>query len=153
MKAAVLLAGMLFMGATTIASAQVVYKWVDDEGVTTFGTNPPFGVDAERTSTRIHPTNPRTLQTSMDSSAKSYDATVARIQKKNEQADDNKAGARKERTTRAETCAKARERAEKYNTSRRLYRKTDDGGREYLDDDELTSERENADKLVEQWCD
>ena len=40
------------------AAQQVVYKWVDEEGVVHFGESPPEGVDAERITTQAAPSQP-----------------------------------------------------------------------------------------------
>lgn len=50
-------------------------------------------------------------------------------------------------------CQIATERAERYRTSRRLYRELPNGEREYLDETELTSARADAEADVATWCD
>ena len=153
MRAAVLLAGILFLGVTSMAGAQVVYKWVDDVGVTNFGTQPPYGVDAERTTTRIHSTNRQAVQARVDTSAERNAALVTRLQQENEQTAERKAEAKKDREIRAENCAKARKQVTDYYDARRLYRPLANGERDYLSDDELTEARENAENLASEWCD
>jgi len=153
MKAAVLLAGILCLGITSLAGAQVIYKWVDDEGVTNFGEQPPLGVDAERISTRIRQTNRQALQTRIDTSAERNAAVTTRKRQEKEQAAENKAKAASDRELRTENCTKAQTRLVNYNTARRLYRELEDGEREYLTDDELDNERADAQKLVNEWCD
>lgn len=54
---------------------------------------------------------------------------------------------------RAANCEIARERNDRYQTSRRLYRTTPDGEREYLSDAELDAARAGAAADVEKWCD
>lgn len=54
---------------------------------------------------------------------------------------------------RAANCSAARDRLERYLMSRRLYRMTDDGEREYLSDAEIDAARAGAAGDVEQWCD
>jgi hypothetical protein len=49
-------------------------------------------------------------------------------------------------------CAAARERNDRYQMSRRLYRPLPDGEREYLTDEELDAARAGAAADVEQWC-
>jgi hypothetical protein len=53
---------------------------------------------------------------------------------------------------RAANCAAARERNDRYQMSRRLYRPLPDGEREYLSDEELDAARAGAAADVEQWC-
>jgi hypothetical protein len=54
---------------------------------------------------------------------------------------------------RARNCQIATERAERYRSSRRLYRELPNGEREYLDDAELESARADAQADVSNWCD
>jgi len=54
---------------------------------------------------------------------------------------------------RRETCGIARERRERYNIAHRIYRETEDGEREYLNDTELDATRVQAAADVEEWCD
>ena len=54
---------------------------------------------------------------------------------------------------RLETCGIARERQERYSIAHRIYRETEDGEREYLNDTELDATRAQAAADVEEWCD
>ncbi len=54
---------------------------------------------------------------------------------------------------RMETCGIARERRERYSIAHRIYRETDDGEREYMNDAELDATRAQAAADVEEWCD
>ncbi len=53
---------------------------------------------------------------------------------------------------RMERCGIARERRERYNIAHRIYRETEDGGREYMTDAELDATRAQAAADVEEWC-
>lgn len=153
MRAIVLLVGILSLGATSLACAQAIYKWVDNEGVTNYSVQPPLGVDFERTSTRLHETNRQALQTRINTSAERNTAVRTRRQHENEAAAESQALAKEQQKLRAENCEKAKTRLVKYNTSRRLFRQLEDGEREYLSDDELDQERAGAQQLVNEWCD
>ncbi len=54
---------------------------------------------------------------------------------------------------RAKNCTTARERADLYAVSHRLYRETPEGEREYLDDAQLIEARTQAVANVQEWCD
>ena len=54
---------------------------------------------------------------------------------------------------RLETCGIARDRQERYSIAHRIYRETEDGEREYLNDTELDATRTQAAADVEEWCD
>ncbi|HEX7080939.1 MAG TPA: hypothetical protein VF329_07995 [Gammaproteobacteria bacterium] len=53
---------------------------------------------------------------------------------------------------RAQNCAVARERVERYATAHRLYRTLPSGEREYLNDAEIDEARARAAADVETWC-
>ena len=153
MRAIVLLVGILSLGVTSLACAQTIYKWVDNEGITNYGEQPPLGVDAERTSTRLHAPNRQALQTRIDTSAERNTTAKTRRQLENEADTESQALAKEQQEQRVENCEKAKTRLVKYNTSRRLFRQLEDGEREYLSDDELDQERAGAQQLVNEWCD
>jgi hypothetical protein len=54
---------------------------------------------------------------------------------------------------RAENCAIARGRVERYSISHRLYRSLPDGEREYLSDAEIDEARARAEADTKEWCD
>jgi hypothetical protein len=56
------------------------------------------------------------------------------------------------RAQRQKNCEIARERQQRYEVSRRLYRSTPDGGREYLDDRQIAEARAKAAADVQDWC-
>jgi hypothetical protein len=153
MKAIALLVGILSLGVTSLACGQTIYKWVDNEGITNFSVQPPLGVDAERTSTRLHETNRQKRQPPIDNSAELNAAVKTRKKLDQEHATETQALAKEQQALRIENCEKAKTRLVKYNTSRRLYRQLEDGERDYLNDDELDQERAGAQQLVNEWCD
>jgi len=153
MRTAALLVGILSLGVASLAGAQTIYKWVDNEGIINFGAHPPLGVNAERTTARLHGTNRQTLQSSSNKSPELKAAVNTRKQHEKEQAAEDKTLAKQEQQLRIETCKKAKVRLVKYNESRRLYRQLENGERDYLDDDELDQERASAQQLVNKWCD
>jgi hypothetical protein len=53
---------------------------------------------------------------------------------------------------RQQNCEIARERQQRYTVSRRLFRTTPDGEREYLDDRQIDEARAKAAADVEDWC-
>lgn len=153
MRAALLLAGILSLSVMSNGYAQVIYKWVDGDNVTHFGSLPPDGVKAERTTIKLKHTNRQALQARIDSTAKRNAAVATRKQHEQDQAAEDKTEAEKSQTIRAENCEKAETRLLTYNTARRLYRPLENGEREYLTDEQLDSERMAAQQLVDEWCD
>lgn len=54
---------------------------------------------------------------------------------------------------RTENCVTARERQERFSIAHRIYRNTEDGEREYLNDEEFDALLVQAAADVETWCD
>jgi hypothetical protein len=54
---------------------------------------------------------------------------------------------------RTENCGTARERQERFSIAHRIYRNTEDGEREYLNDEEFDALLAQAAADVETWCD
>lgn len=52
----------------------------------------------------------------------------------------------------AQRCTQARERAERYEISHRLYKVKENGDREYLNDAEIDAARATAKAAVASWC-
>jgi hypothetical protein len=129
-----------------------VYKWVDVQGKIQYGDRPPDGVHAEviafyrnsgdraaprsSVSTRSNP--PRTTLTP------AAEQIANEQTKKSIQEDVN--------ASRSKQCGEARDRYQKYITSRRLYKEGKNGEREYLTDQEINAERVNAKRDVDSVC-
>lgn len=138
-----------------IAAAQTasVYKWTDAEGIVNYGSLPPDGSQAERTTIRIRGTDRAAVEAQMANEATTQEAT--QIRKRQEAGEEaNAASDRKEvAAQRAENCRIARDRMSRYSEAHRLYRPGQDGEREYLTSDEIDSERAEAINSVSKWCD
>lgn len=145
-----LLSLVLVAGA---AGAQDVYKWIDDEGVTSYGETPPDGVPAIRTDLRYSRTDRVVLQERLEEQQALKQAAATRRGQEREAADEAKTVAEKNQQIRRQNCELAMQRQEQYSQARRLYRPTEDGGRDYLTDDELDAERAEAIRAVSEWCD
>jgi len=142
--------GLLLLAG--VASAQGVYRWVDENGVTSYGETPPDGVDAVRTDVRFSRTDPSALQARLDDRRAVKDAVDTRKRQDREEADEAKQVNAENDKLRKENCQLARDRQRKYEQARRLYRMQEGGGREYLTDAELDSERAEANRQVNEWC-
>lgn len=135
-----------------------VYKWVDAQGVTHYSDQPPPGSNAEEMATIRY----RKAAGSASAPAKAKgkaDAGEAQGQGADKGGDAVEPGegsaSEKDKllAQRQANCKEARERVSKYDSAQRLYRPGPNGEREYLTDEELDTERANARRAVEQYCD
>jgi len=144
--------------AAVLGSAPVlagdIYRYTDADGNVHYVDRPTGASDEERLAISSRPTNPQQVQARAatrygDRGAETGDAGGA-------DADDEpatraeRAAAAKER---AQQCQKYRDQLETYVTSRRLYRETADGEREYLDDTEVQEARSKTEELIVEHCD
>jgi len=136
-----------------MAAAQDVYTWVDENGITSFGETPPDNSrSAVRTDVRFSRTDPAAVQARVEEKKAVTDAVSTRKDQQQEDADESKQVAAENERVRKQNCQLAMDRAQKYDQAHRLYRATEGGGRDYLTDQELDSERAAANLAVNEWC-
>ena len=157
-----ILVTLLMAGLTVVAAADTVYKWSDGRGQIHFTDLPPTQADAKILSVSHRDSDaldevsegdegdsgngddgsngPTVLPSGNDSSEPPVDSeAMAAVQKDVSNA-------------KAKQCKEAQERYQRYVESRRLFRETKDGKREYLTDKELTEARVHAKQSVDESC-
>ena len=143
---------IMLAGLATVAAAESVYKWIDTSGQVHYTDRPPTESGAKLLGVfereQIMATGEETG--GEDTASNTYDAGPAL-----EEAQGDQAAATVQRDldqVRSEQCKQAQERYKTYIESRRLYRETTDGKREYLTDAELAAARIEAKKAVDDLC-
>jgi hypothetical protein len=155
-----LMLGLLMAGLTAVAASETVYKWVDARGQVHFTDLPPSQSDAKVIGVFHEETgvvddggnggdgagnsqNGETPSTPPADDASegppASNDTVAAVQA-------DVANARNKQ------CKEAQDRYKLYVESRRLFRQTPDGKREYLTDKELAEARVKAKQSVDDLC-
>ncbi|MGD8810372.1 MAG: DUF4124 domain-containing protein [Gammaproteobacteria bacterium] len=127
------------------ALAADVYRSVDAQGNVVYTDRPTTEGSirvAVRTSTPARAAQSTSEQTSPEPAADLPDQATIEAAERAQLAED-----------RAANCEIAKERNERYSTSRRLYRVGADGERVYLNDEQLTEARNEAEAEVSRWCD
>lgn len=140
-SAAVLLATL----ALPLCAAEV-YRSHDADGTVVYSDRPAEGSERVFVATSRLSSTPRQPVTSGGATAGSAQPEVLSGQIRAERTPEEIA-AEKERN-----CTAARERADRYKVSQRLYRTLPNGEREYLSDAELDEARAKADADVANWC-
>lgn len=155
MRAITILAGIILLGliSDTAISEDWVYKWVDAEGVTYYGSRPPAWANAEITSVKVRRTEAQAVQKRLDREGDMRAAVDTRKQQEADSAAEEQQWNEDVATQRAANCKTAQDRLNAYNTAHRLYRELEDGERDYLDDDQTDTARADAHQLVNEWCD
>jgi hypothetical protein len=147
---------LIFVAAVmtcALAQAGDVYKYVDERGVTMYTDKPMPGA------IRVSSGTPRPAETAARAYATQQASQNSQLAASNRQISAGQTDARFAATvakdleaTRIERCKKARADYQTAITSRRLYRESADGKREYLSDAELAAKRVEAAKQVETIC-
>ena len=128
-----------------MASA-VVYKWVDAQGKLQYGDRPPDGVHAEVVELLIaHSASTRSAPAPAPA-AKNASVPAPK------EADDKKAVAQDVAQTRDKQCTDAQDRYKKLIEGRRLYKTGPDGERQFMNSEEIDTERLNAKRDIDTIC-
>lgn len=150
-----LLTGLLLAGLTAGAAAETIYKWADARGQIYYTDLPPRQTDAkilavyegsligedEESAAGETPDSapPAAPPATEPQEPPAPSATVAAVR-----ADLTEA--------RARLCKEAQNRYKLYIESRRLFRQTESGERQYLTDAELDEARVRARQAVDEYC-
>ena len=138
--------------AATVVMAETVYHSVDEDGVPIYSDRP--GNDGYEDTIELGITATDYDAVERERKAAAELASAARIREGYE-AEDAAEAAQTQATVaeqRAANCAAAKQREEKYNTNRKLYKPLPNGEREYLSADELDAARAEAARTAEEWC-
>ncbi|HEX9706920.1 MAG TPA: DUF4124 domain-containing protein [Steroidobacteraceae bacterium] len=152
----------LLAGLAAMAAAETVYKWVDSSGQVHYTDLPPRQGDAKILSIyqRESGIADETESDNGDFTEEGGDAgtgpaaqtgapTTPEPPVSEEAMAEAEADAAK---AKVEMCKAAQDRYQRYIDSRRLFRETADGKRQYLTDQELTEARARAKQAVNDYC-
>ena len=140
---------LMLAGFATIAAADIVYKWVDATGQIHYSDLPPTEAGAKLLGTYQRDLLPEAMDQTDDGAGTLPDSSPPGDEPS---AADAAAVRRDVAQARAEQCKIAQAQYKTYVESRRLYRQTADGKREYLTDAELTAARLQAKKDMDELC-
>jgi hypothetical protein len=154
---------LLMAGLTVVAAADTVYKWSDSRGQIHYTDLPPTQADAKILSVSHEETSFVDDESSGDQGDNGDDnsdnsggpTVLPSGNDSSEPAIDNEAMAAVQKdvsNAKAKQCKEAQERYQRYIESRRLFRETKDGKREYLTDKELAEARVRAKQSVDESC-
>jgi hypothetical protein len=128
-----------------MASA-VVYKWVDAQGKLQYGDRPPDGVHAEVVELLIpHAASTRSASTSAPAAKNTAVPAPKDLA-------DKKAVDQDVAQTRDKQCTEAQERYKKLIEGRKLYKTGPDGERQFMNSQEIDTERLNAKQDLDTIC-
>lgn len=131
----------------SLASAEGVYKWVDAEGRTHFGSRPPPGQKTEQLSRQVGPSDAAPAQGN-----RSWQEQLDLSNQRRQQARDKEQAAVRQEQEGRQRCQAARSALDSLERGGARYRINDQGEREYLDDAQRQAARELASQRVATYC-
>ncbi len=153
---------LLMAGLTVVAAADTVYKWSDARGQIHYTDLPPTQADAKilSISHRDDTLDDESTGDESDSGDNNGDnsngpTVLPSGGDSGEPTVDNAAMAAVQRdvaNSKSKLCKEAQDRYQRYVESRRLFRETSDGKREYLTDQQLAEARVHAKQSVDENC-
>jgi hypothetical protein len=146
MNKKILALALCIITAPTLASAQSVYKWTDEDGVTHFGDRQPTGTQAESVSIR---TGKRSGSSSM-SPQEQVQQINAREADEAESREMTAAEEAREKQ-RAANCETARSNLALISTGSRI-KVMEDGEERFLNEQEIAEKREQFEEIAELNC-
>lgn len=151
---------LMMSGVAAMATADTVYKWVDSGGQVHFTDLPPRQGDAkilgvyqqEAGTVEDEGSDNGNYSEEGDDASNAQPATQAKTPEPPPSEDAMKSAENDAAKAKVEQCKAAQDRYQRYLDSRRLFRETPDGKREYLTDKELTEARARAKQAVDDYC-
>jgi len=150
----------LLTGLAAVATGETVYKWVDSSGQMHYTDLPPRQGDAKILS--VYQQESGTSDEDADSDDYSEEGGDSGAQPASQTGATTPEPPVSEQAMAAaefdaakakvEQCKAAQDRYQRYIDSRRLFRETADGKREYLTDQQLTEARARAKQAVDDYC-
>lgn len=133
------------------ATANEIYKWVDEDGNVHYEDRPSGAASEERLAITYRRTDGGSVQQRVNSFR---EAQTARAEAKSAAAAAQKEAEESaaEEAERQKACERARARLETYLQARRLYRTDDNGERVYLDDTQRQEARSKAEEAIAEHC-
>ncbi len=145
---------LLWLLAATQVAATTVYRSVDKEGNVQYSDRPE-GADTEELTIRIQRASAPAAAAAPEvaGEADGSGAKEAAAEPAGPTPEQLAQETERQAQRRAENCEIARDRAQRFAVSHRIYRTLPDGEREYLSSEEIDEARARADADVQEWCD
>ena len=135
------------------------FKWVDKDGRTQYGDNPPAGVNATRIKgpSGPAPTTPSapasgSQDVGKDGKPLSPEAAFRKRQQEREEADKKDAQDRAKTEAKQKNCEQAQAALRQLESGQRIGQVNAQGERVYMDDDQRAKSTQAAQKAVSDWC-
>lgn len=138
------------LGAAPLAFAEKIYKWVDSEGNTHYGSQPGGNQSEEL---KIHNLPAKSTATPTTQPAgQPQPSFMESFEKEQQEKAEAAAKAAEEKELRDKNCVLARKRMASLEMGGRIYEVDEKGERNYLSDADRQSRLQQAKEDVAKWC-
>lgn len=151
MKKLLLLIAISLLCTATLSMAGKIYKWTDSEGNVHYGARPPTN-QAKQIKVQKGPAYSGKPAAKAGSSSDARKTLLDAFDKERKDKKDTAAKSAKEKAIRDKNCSNARKRVAGLSIGGRIYDITEEGERNYLEDDQIKGRLAEARKVVEKWC-
>lgn len=138
----------LFLLFVAQSAGAGVYKWVDEKGVTHYSEAPPPGRKSE--AIQINPPPPGATQPGK--SLREQEGEFLERQLRRQRQDEAEKRAREDKAANEARCAAARERLERLQAARRVFRRDAQGEPVIMSDEERQAAAEETARQIEASC-
>lgn len=136
--------------ATGVCAAGEIYKWTDENGNVHYQDRPTGDVDLERVDIVSRDTDNSAIQARLAANREAQmEAEEAAAEAEPEK---TKEELRMEQLAREDRCQTYRDKLDTFLNARRMYRETEDGEREYLDDEQQLEARARVEEKIAENC-
>jgi len=145
---ALVLAVLLALADT--ATAETIYKWVDDQGITHYGDEPPSGTDAQRIEASEEPSSSET-----ERAQQQLETTTERLEeRRRERLEERRAAQREQRKReqREKRCQELRQALRNVKRNRNLIKPDGEGGYEAMTEQERQKRVAERRKRLKKQC-
>ena len=147
-----------FVLVASSSFASEIYRFTDEDGNVYYGDRPTGAPTEERVAIASARTDSAAARSYMEQRyalnqpAEEPAAQSTIPEEVVEEEEMTRAERAAEERERAQRCQQYRDRLDTFVSSRRLYRETDDGEREYLEEGEVAEARERVQELINEHC-
>ena len=142
--------GVAALLGSGFAVAGEIYKWVDEDGNVHYEDRPVANSDLERVDIVSRNTDNTVVQAQIDADRKARAA--ARQVASEAPPEMSPEELRAEQQARHEKCQSYRSKLETFLTAPRMYKESEGGEREYLDEEQILAARSEVESKIEEYC-
>lgn len=151
MKKFIALAAIVLLIASPLALAGKIYKWTDSNGNVHYGEHPPKG-NAQQLKVPKAPPHSAAPAAKPGNQVEATQKLLDTFAKERTEKAEAAAKAEKNQKITKENCSRARRRVASLKMGGRRYEVTEEGERNYLEDAEIQSRLQKAQKMKDKWC-